>query len=292
MSLKTQKVPIYIRKLESLLRRLPKIHRKRGESHGRSLAGFNGEKSLDYHLSFLDDKKYTINNNLRLKGNKEYFYQLDLLIISPYYFLIIEVKNISGTVFFNANTNQFVRISSDKETGMLNPITQVERQKRQLSKHLKEHRLTHLPIETIVVISNQYTVIKTSSNHINISNSVIHSDDILNHLGKLGKRYSEEKITSKEIRKTSRILTKLNTPYNPDILQKFQISESELLKGDQCPRCQYIPMNRKTSKWTCSACSFTSKDAHHDAIKDYSLLVSSTITNQELRNFFSCPQLQ
>lgn len=72
---------------------------------------------------------------------------------------------------------------------------------------------------------------------------------------------------------------------NPDILEKFDIKPSELVKGVCCPKCKSLPMIRKNKVWACNSCSFCSKYAHIDSLKDYVLLIGQTITNQQLRSF-------
>jgi hypothetical protein len=46
-------------------------------------------------------------------------------------------------------------------------------------------------------------------------------------------------------------------------------------------------MERRKGKWICQTCTFVSKAAHLSALKDYSLLIDSTITNQILRDFLN-----
>ena len=46
-----------------------------------------------------------------------------------------------------------------------------------------------------------------------------------------------------------------------------------------------LPMTRKWGMWVCGSCSFTSRDAHLMALRDYALLIKPTITNRELREF-------
>ena len=107
----------------------------------------------------------------------------------------------------------------------------------------------------------------------------------MNHLKAFERKHPEQKLSTKEMRKISRLLVKKHTPLNKDVLQQFQLSKTELLKGVQCSNCTYIPMKRTYGKWLCPTCNHSSKDAHIEALKDYSLLFSHTITNQELREF-------
>ncbi|RFU60027.1 nuclease-related domain-containing protein [Bacillus sp. V59.32b] len=98
MIIKERKKPLKIQKLEALLRRLPSNHPKRqkiSEELAKSLAGYYGEQSLDHYLSDLSESEYFILHDLRLSDKNERFFQLDSLLISSRFFLILEVKNIS-----------------------------------------------------------------------------------------------------------------------------------------------------------------------------------------------------
>jgi hypothetical protein len=70
----------------------------------KSFAGYRGENSIDYPLSSLPDKKYFIFHDLRLPY-KNQFFQIDTLLASTKHFVILEVKNIAGTVYFDSDFN-------------------------------------------------------------------------------------------------------------------------------------------------------------------------------------------
>ncbi len=68
MIAKKRVVPLKIRQIEALLRRLPPHHPKIPlieKDLIKRRAGYRGEKSVDYHLSFLPDE-YLIFHGLRL----------------------------------------------------------------------------------------------------------------------------------------------------------------------------------------------------------------------------------
>ncbi|MDA6162049.1 nuclease-related domain-containing protein, partial [Escherichia coli] len=73
-------------------------------------------------LSHLPDKEFTILHDLRLFNGSTYS-----LILSPYFALIIEVKNILGTLLFDETFNQFIRTRNEKEEGFPNPLIQAKR---------------------------------------------------------------------------------------------------------------------------------------------------------------------
>jgi len=127
--IKNRLIPIRIRLNEALIRRIPAAHPQRSTIEGdlaKRRAGYRGEQSLDYYLSHLPDKEFTILHDLRLFNGSTYF-QIDTLILSPYFALIIEVKNILGTLLFDETFNQFIRTRNEKEEGFPNPLIQAKR---------------------------------------------------------------------------------------------------------------------------------------------------------------------
>ncbi|MGE6260368.1 nuclease-related domain-containing protein [Heyndrickxia sporothermodurans] len=131
MIIKSRGLPIRILKGEALQNRLPKNHEKPADIERdlkKRWKGYRGEQSLDYFLQFLPRGKYLIFHDLRLKGEQNFF-QMDTLILSPFFALIIEVKNYSGTLIFDTELNQFTRINhQNKEEGFQDPIARARRQ--------------------------------------------------------------------------------------------------------------------------------------------------------------------
>lgn len=148
MIVKHRKVPILIKKLEALYRRLPPDHSKRQAVENeltRRRSGYKGEQSLGYYLNFLPDQDYAILHNLRF-NYKSHFFQLDTLILSTSFFLIIEAKNISGTLSFDPVFKQLIRTVNETVEVFPDPIPQVKHQQFQLTEYLRNTKLPSIPI--------------------------------------------------------------------------------------------------------------------------------------------------
>ena len=126
--------PTHLLQIEALNRRTPPHHRNKESIsiQARNLrTGYNGEKSLDFTLGFLPSDTFKILHYLRIEDTNGHF-QIDTLILSPYFVLIIEVKNIYGTITFD-NMGQAIRTRNDgTEEGFNNPVEQVILQEYQL----------------------------------------------------------------------------------------------------------------------------------------------------------------
>lgn len=288
MILKERNMPLLILQLEALLRRLPPLHPKIPlikEELGKRMAGYKGEVSLDFPLDFLHNKNYFIFHDLRLPDQTRFF-QIDTLVLSNKFVVILEVKNMSGILYFDTVYNQLIRIKNGVERVFPCPILQVNRQASQLKSWLSATGLPGgIPIYSMVVISNPQTGIKVIPPHINLSQKVIHRDTLPNKIQQIEKSIAEKQISEKLLKKFIRLLKKHNTERDASILTRFQIGEAEVLKGIFCPSCNHLPLVRIKRTWHCPSCKKNSRDAHIKAIHDYSLLFGLTITNKDLREF-------
>jgi Nuclease-related domain len=171
---KERPFPIEIQKLQVLLLRISENHPKTNlikENLSKSLAGYNGEKSIDYYLSLLPTKSFYILHDLRLLINGRYF-QIDTLLLTNSFALILEVKNIAGSIEFDSIFNQIIQKKNGLEIALPDPIIQTGRQESQFRLWLQEHHFPPIPIRTLIVISNPQTIIR--SNDKNVSQQVIH----------------------------------------------------------------------------------------------------------------------
>lgn len=283
--LKERKAPDFIRSLEVLLRRLPGTHSKRALIENdlvRRRAGFRGEEAVDYFLK--DLAGFIILKDIRLSNGNGGFYQIDVLLLCSHFLLILEIKNISGTIYFDPAFNQLIQARQENERGFLDPLIQAKRQQKELAKWLADRKI-HTPIEYLVVISNPSTVIKTSSYHKLALEKVLHASHLRERIDKLKENYPAEKLTDREIRKLSRAITKKHIHANYNVLKYYDIDIKEIITGIQCPACSRFSMKRMRGTWNCGNCHTADKEAHIRTLHDYLLLISSSITNQQFREF-------
>ncbi|HEY4551952.1 MAG TPA: nuclease-related domain-containing protein [Bacillaceae bacterium] len=287
MIIKEREIPLRVLKLEALARRLPDSHPKMPNilrELANRKAGYRGESSLDYHLSFLQNKEYLILHGLRIQNQQGYFFQMDTLVLSPNFISIIEVKNYRGTITFDNHFNQLIQTVEESRRALEDPTLQVKRQLYQLKEWLKKHKFNLIPIHPLVIISNPSTIIESTS-HPSYFKHISHSINLPAKFHELEKMSRKEYIQKRELKKLARMLMKNHSPQEYDVLKHFNLKPNDLRKGVQCPHCLSIPMKRKNGKWLCQECKERSRNAHVFALKDYSLLVGQTITNKKLRDF-------
>ncbi|MGM7700913.1 nuclease-related domain-containing protein [Pseudalkalibacillus sp. Hm43] len=276
-------------KLEALLRRIELNHpaRMEIESYLRSIkSGDWGERSLDYYTSFLNMKDYVICQGLRLLSSNNYHFQIDTLLLHSNFILILEVKNMAGTLKFDTRYNQLIQEVGDREEVYKDPIQQVNHQHYQFSRWLEDFRFpANIPIHSYVIVANDRAKIVPKNNEEILSHKVLRTTKLLDCIHKHQSTHKKEILSTKQLKKITKLFIKHHKPANPDLLKKYNIRKQDLLTGVHCPQCTSLPMKRVHGKWVCTDCNSSSKSAHLNALQDYFLLINPTITNQQVRDF-------
>lgn len=271
-----------LRMLEALKCRVPESHPKSADITYDLIklrSGYKGEKTVKYYLDFLPEKEYLIIHNRRLPSGIHHF-QMDFLILTTRFVLIVESKNILGELHFDSSFNQLIRKHNEQEEGFPDPVLQVKWHQKQLRGYIPK-----FPIETLAIMSNPSSIIKANPGDKEITRIVIRSQSLLERIEEMDGKYQKELLDRKQLRKLGKQLLKCHVPEDMDLIKYYGLQNSEIVPGVQCPNCQHIPMIRHKKKWFCKKCNHFSKDAHEQAIQDYLLLINPTITNQQFREF-------
>lgn len=286
MIVKPLEVPKHLLQMEALNRRLLHSHPKKMiiDRRSRNLrAGYNGELSLEFPLGFLSKHEFHIFHNLRLRDSNAFF-QIDILVVTKSFLLIIEVKNIDGQVLFD-ELGQSIRIKNDKEEVFQNPIYQVNLQHLRLMQWLHHIDIPTVPIEKAVVYSSTSTILKNVTNDKHIAEIIMHKDKILPRIEQLQRKYKSPCLSEQQLQLLFMKLLSAQTPEKNNVLEKYDIQYDELVKGVFCLDCGARSMMRIKGKWKCRVCHAKSEIAHRHSLQDYTLLVGERITNRVLRDF-------
>ncbi len=287
MGQKNRVLPVEIKRLEALNRRVKKLHPKKSEiysSFRRRMAGFIGEQSIDYYLSFLTEKDFIILHGVRLQYG-QYFFQIDTLILTPYFILILEVKTYAGTIIIDHDNSQLTVLKdSGEEKTYMDPVVQVEHQHYQFSKWLQLYKSPQIPIFSYVVFTNDSSKI-VSRNNTPISKKIMRSTLLFKTIKQLQDKHNTTFYSTKDLNRLKRLIKKHHTPSNRDFAESFRIEPDDIITGVQCPHCEQFPMERSYGKWLCHSCNKSSKDAHKKALQDYLLLFTPLITINEMKKF-------
>ena len=139
---------IHAEALTALTKRLRKTHPKYTQIRDDMMqknAGDLGEEVVMREIEKLKlPHKFYVFHNISLYS--EVNFQMDILIITPFYALILEVKNISGEIEISTNPSELVRTKPNGEKNSFNsPVPQLEEYIYQLSQLFKHYKL-NIPI--------------------------------------------------------------------------------------------------------------------------------------------------
>lgn len=293
MFVKPIQPPIRLQALNALHSRLVKTCPKYEEISGeraRRLAGFNGEKKVEYILRTIDEDYYFIFHDLCLKIG-DLTFQMDFLLLTNRFALIIEAKNFAGTMLFDDH-GQFIRILGEQQNGYADPIAQAQYHQRCLRKWLALHHFPTLPIDYVVSVSKPSTIIRMENPDPEVRKRVLPASKLPNYLFHLNQQSKKELFDPKTLRKLSKLLIKKHSPQNPNLLKEYNLTKKNILPGVQCPKCDSLPMISLKGYWKCPVCLFPSRDAHIHATHDLFLLFGPTIKNQQFREFLLISSIQ
>lgn len=248
----------------------------------RLQAGQVGENKLRDALTDYEFKQdaqifydfQTINRN-------GFSHQIDALLITEYFLLVIEVKHFSGTLSYKPRVHEFSRISHDGAViNFMNPFDQVYRHQLFLNNYFTSLGF-HLPIERIVISSNYRAKLDASL----FDFPIIHVSGLPTLLEYLFQKYTDKII---DIPTIAAMLEQIRRSLP---IQK-RVSRDRIRNGVLCTNCQlqYV-MKYNRGLWYCSVCRSKSRDTIFFALNHFRLLISSRITNREFREFVGIESL-
>lgn len=284
----TREYPKEIMILEAIVRRFPPDDFRKAEFEKklyRKRAGYKGEKTLDYFLAQIDHSEMLILHDLRIPINSTHF-QIDTLLITTNFLLIIDSKNYAGTLIFLPEFNQLIRILNDIEEVFPDPILQTKIQASQLKTFLEKHHLPPSPIEYLVAISNTQALIKNPTNDKEVSYRVFRSSNVAFKLPPFYQKHTQSRLSKNDMKKIARHLVKAHVPLVPDP-KSMNLPFDNMVKGVQCPACEGFGMDYHQGKWTCISCGHKTAYAHIQALRDYFLIYGPSVTSKQFREFMN-----
>lgn len=181
--------------------------------------GLDGENTISYELknSFLP---MLILHDIRLDDG-EYSAQMDYILITTYFIMILETKKLVGDININ-NSGDFTRLFKSnsgkvyKKEGIYSPVVQNDRHVRILTKILKDNKLIkNLPILSCIVIANPKSIVNKFYAPKDIKNKIIKYDQLTTHLKGLYESYRKSNnicMIDKRLYSIAEFLKENNTP--------------------------------------------------------------------------------
>jgi len=276
--------PVLLDALPRLIARLspthPKIQDLKDQLY-RTGAGYSGESNVDYYLERTQFTRLTrIFTDVHLQTSNNFKFQIDTLIVTERYVLIVEVKNLSGTVRFVQNPPHLMRVlDNGEETIMDCPVYQLASNKVNLDDWLHQHGYN---IQTIglLVLANQNTIVKDAPPDF----PILYKKQLPYYLRNF--QPNEPILSAVKIQDISLKIQTEQQRFNPfPLCSYYNLDPRNLKIGLLCRYCNGVLQRKNRETWHCLHCKKSGEDPYNDGINDWFLLVKNSIRNEECRNF-------
>jgi hypothetical protein len=219
--------------LEELLKKLKSKKRdliKRDITYLK--VGLDGEKNVNYELKNTFIPMICL-HDIRI-ANEDYIAQLDYVLVTEYFIMVVETKKLNGDIIIN-QAGEFIRRFKNsygkviKEEGMYSPIAQNSRHVRILEDMLKKNGIIkRIPVYSIVVIANPKSIINRTKAPTDIKNNIIKHDQITDFLQKkIKKEIPNEKMFESRMIEIAKFILENNTEITYDYYNKYGLTEED-----------------------------------------------------------------
>ncbi len=260
-----------------LIHRLPLEHPLIPHLENRIQSIEAGDSGEDYVTNFLKQvtfpRNHLILKNLHISLQDDHYLQIDSLIITQKYIAILEIKNIKGTVYFQRNPEQLLRVIDGDTTSFKCPELQVTRHANSLSLLLNKLSIS-LPIKKFIVFAYSKTIVAQPPRE----TKVVMGCDIAMHIEKLNDL--PDVLSASKFRILGKFLQEHSTKFIPrPLAQTYGLDLSIIRTGLQCPTCYKIVTGN------CPKCGTKKKVMLKQGLEDWFYLCKDTITNKECMEF-------
>ena len=263
--------------LKVLLKRLSPTNEKFDEIHEEIRNFESGDFGELYVKSALEthfEKNITILTKLNI-GQHE----ADLIALTDYACYLFEVKNMKGHIQITNSPRQMVRtLPNGQKQIFTSPISQLERLHFTLKEIFAKAGIDILIYPAVVFAFNNAEIQSESQQY-----PILVGKEVINFVQTY---HVSGKTNGARANNIARLLQKgtKNITYR-SLCDKYRIPIDQVLTGVICPNCAHLPMSRIQYLWLCEKCGHKSRSAHLNALRDYYILISNKITNQECVQF-------
>lgn len=271
------------REISTKLVALRRLHRRMSINHPQYIdvkrdlynAGYGGEEYIDSVLSTIHFPiPHTIFPNIRFLKKNIPSFQIDILVLTSAYALIIEVKNWGGKISFQ-DIGQVLQ-KKDHIESIDCPTIQPDYLRDNVQDWFNKHDF-YLPVHRVVILPDASTMIYDAENRdIHFAKEL---PTIIRKLNNLPLQLREDQFFT-----LSRKISHANRPTEShSICQQYKILPSDLLKGIFCTKCNGPLIKESNRVYVCTYCLYIPDNPFYDVMVDWFTLIGNQISNRQLR---------
>lgn len=227
-----------LEKLEDLLEKVGDDQKDIVESQlKKEKAGIDGERRVMYELKHLKEPCLVIHDLTLFDKNADQS-QIDFVILTRNCGIVLESKSLQGNITINSDgefTRQFVNNERKvyRKEGMYSPIRQNEIHVGVLEDLLDNFRIIkNYPIESLVVISNDKTIIDKKYATKNVKDAIVKFDQLDNNIYRIISKHQDIDISDSKLLELGEALVDNDTPRTIDYVAslKLKLIDDELFE--------------------------------------------------------------
>lgn len=249
-------------------------------------AGIGGEERV---AEVFRKHSFSFTNHLfhDLSPTSDERFQMDTLALTPWFGVLLEVKNIGGVLEFKDNPPQLIRTKEDgHKDGFESPVVQLERNHDLLGSWLRCRNI-RLPIYGAVVLAYPKQIVAVPP----VKTKLLFPSLIppyIRSLPQQGKKLDQDAFN----RLSTELLHSHQSFIPKPISEAYGIPFKDFKPGVRCGICGRIGMVKLPRTWYCPFCEATDHLAHERNLREWFLIFKRTITNRECREFLGVDDIQ
>lgn len=243
----TLKTPLLIKEATESIKLIEQLHKEIENSDEQKRKkirkqiklfelGLKGENSVLFELqnSFLP---IHILHDFRIEHNG-LSCQIDFVVLTRKFILLIEVKNYYGHILVNEKDEFIRQVFHGKklalQEGFYSPLRQVERQSQIFESYMKEMgAVSRTPIKSVVVFTNNKTVLNTNKASQRVQEKVIRVDNLVSYLKSELQKSSPVHFLDNRMSQMSEYIKASHKEINEEITEAVELKFLEETIDDQ-----------------------------------------------------------
>ena len=207
--------------------------------------------------------------------------QFDGLLLTGRCAVIIESKNISDELYFDAETGEFYRKNAAGGRQVFeHPAVQLNKNRYFLEQWFARRGIA-LPVDGLVVFTAKQCVFMTKPTLAEMCKLYQMPGRLLGIL----KKYPP--VCDGPFQKAVTRIPQQMVPYRRKPLrEKYFIAVEEVRKGVYCVKCRSLGMRLTDRSWVCGSCGCREREIGARLVDEYFALVSDVLTNRGMREFY------
>lgn len=281
MFMKERVAPEMLESLPRLLHRLPKGHAAyelAANDRYKMKAGFGGEQHVDNVIRQARWREpiHAI-GDLQLADRS---CQIDTVLLTPYFAVILEVKNYTGTLSFDEKSFHMKQQTRDGQfMGFNSSITQAWNAQEEL-KSLFEQLAVSLSVYDCVVLPYPTTLIEQTP----VEVPFVYGYSLKRFISSLPRTGSP--LSPEEMARVGQLLIECHRPFSKKNFQEwYRFSSPDLKRGVLCGVCGLRGVKQSQRMFFCDNCQMPVSDGYARGLADWFDFVSPQISSVQCREF-------